>query len=434
MKCSGIFNVLILVISSYSFINAQAVNPERGDGFWSLVNPIRLGQIIWMNDTLYASRNPLYQSNGGIYRSIDGGLNWDTLYSLTYSQSPGVRLFLHPTDHKILYMIARNLYKSTNSGQSWQTIFGAFGPLVRLGINPKNPNVMYVTKSIPYGQVFKTTDGGLNWSDASVGLPIGEYFQAGPIEVNPEFPDTILLGTNFGLYRSTNGAASWDSTAVKGFIHGLNIHPNLTNIAFAGTSYDWSTQKTTNFGESWFKTTGSTGEFARSFVFHSIYPNIIYNTENLKSIDTGNVWIKIDTLNSWVDLDGDKFKNISLFGVAGSYGMYSFKDIILSSDDLNNSFLEQNFNSFPNPFNNTTTINCKLNQSSQLTIYIYNSLGQRIKTLVNKAELSAGEHNYLWNGQDDYKSNVASGIYFCMIFTESDKQKDLQTLKLLLLK
>ena len=204
-----------------------------------------------MNDTLYAARNPLYQSNGGIYRSIDGGLNWDTLYSLTYSQSPGVRLFIHPTDHKILYMIAGNLYKSTNSGQSWQTIFGAFGPLLRLGINPKNPNIMYVTKSIPYGQVFKTTDGGLNWSDASVGLPIGEYFQAGPIEVNPEFPDTILLGTNFGLYRSTNGAASWDSTAVKGFITGVNINPYLTNDALASTLDGYNTYRTENFGSVW---------------------------------------------------------------------------------------------------------------------------------------------------------------------------------------
>ncbi|HQI42376.1 MAG: hypothetical protein B6D44_11855 [Ignavibacteriales bacterium UTCHB2] len=433
MKCSGIFNVLILVISSYSFINAQAVNPERGDGFWSLVNPIRLNQIIWMNDTLYAARNPLYQSNGGIYRSIDGGLNWDTLYSLTYSQSPGVRLFIHPTDHKILYMIAGNLYKSTNSGQSWQTIFGAFGPLLRLGINPKNPNIMYVTKSIPYGQVFKTTDGGLNWSDASVGLPIGEYFQAGPIEVNPEFPDTILLGTNFGLYRSTNGAASWDSTAVKGFITGVNINPYLTNDALASTLDGYNTYRTENFGSVWELTNYTSA--SSKFVFNAIDNNVIYCNTNRKSYDRGKNWLIIDTVhNSWTDLTINNLNIPTLYGLNLTYGLFEYTDNISSVEIEKRIQTIKKFISYPNPFNNTTTINCKLNQSSQLTIYIYNSLGQRIKTLVNKAELSAGEHNYLWNGQDDYKSNVASGIYFCMIFTESDKQKDVQTLKLLLLK
>lgn len=432
MKCSGIFNVLILVISFYSFINAQAVNPERGDGFWSLVNPIRLRQIIWMNDTLYASRNSLYQSNGGIYRSIDGGLNWDTLYSLTYSQSPGVRLFIHPTDHKILYMIARNLYKSTNSGQSWQAIFGAFGPLLRLGINPKNPKIMYVTKSIPYGQVFKTTDGGLNWSDASVGLPIGEYFQAGPIEVNPEFPDTILLGTNFGLYRSTNGAASWDSTAVKGSIYSLVNHEYVSSIYFLGTT---RTMKSIDFGEHWKVVIDSFS--VDNLAFNKSKNEIIYSNDNFRSMDLGETWNLIDTNFAYafndIAINND---TLSKLFACNFNGLFCFDDITLKIEFNNKLTVKSNNNAlnYPNPFNNTTTINCKLNQSSQLTIYIYNSLGQKIKTLVNKAELSAGEHNYLWNGQDDYKSNVASGIYFCMIFTESDKQKDVQTLKLLLLK
>lgn len=434
MSLLKIYVCFLLMLNGVAILKAQPINPSSGDGFWSQINTMRMNQIIWINDTLYASRNPLYQSNGGVYRSIDGGVSWDTLNSVSDVLSSGLRLFIHPTNHKILYMIYGALYMSTNSGQSWQTIFGSVGPLVRLGINPKNPYIMYVTKSIPYGAVFKTIDAGLNWNDASNGLPSEEYFQAGPIEVNPEFPDTILLGSNTGLYRSTNGGMSWDTTQVKGFIPGLNFHPHLLNIAFASTTYDWATYKTTDFGRSWYKTIGSSGEFAKNFVFHSLNPNIIYNTENLKSIDTGNTWFKIDTLNSWVDLTSDKNKDILLFGSAGSYGLYVFKDVLLSVSDINNSSERQNFHSFPNPFNNSTTIMFELNRNSFITINIYNALGQKIKTLVNQTAFSTGQHSYLWNGQDDYYSDVAGGFYLCLISIENEEQKKVQSLKLLLLK
>lgn len=424
------FSIVVFTI----YLQPQVKNSEKGDGFWTQINPIRLNQIIWLNDTLYASRNPLYQSNGGIYRSIDEGINWDTLFSTSeYLSGGGLRLFIHPTNHNILYMIYGSLYRSTNSGQTWQTIFSSFGSLVRLGINAQNPNVMYVTKSIPYGGVFKTTDAGFNWYDASNGLPSEEYFQSGPIEVNPEYPDTILLGTNSGLYRSTNGGMYWDTTIVNGLIAGLNIHPNLPNIAFAGTTYDWATYKTTDFGITWYKTQGSFG--SSKYIFNLLNNSFIYNSENLKSTNCGETWNKLDTIFSgWGDLAINNVKNPSIYGLNITYGLFEYTDIISS--------IEKNINinqipisiCFPNPFNNSTTIKFELKQNSILTIHIYNSLGQKVKTLVNNTEFSVGEHQYVWNGQDDYQSNVASGFYLCSIFIEDNEQKEVQTIKLLLLK
>lgn len=426
-------NILFLLLASSICLKPQVKNHERGDGFWSLVNPIRLNNIIWLNDTLYASRNPLYQSNGGVYRSVDGGESWDTLYSVSDVLSSGLRLFIHPTNHKILYMIYGSLYRSTNAGQTWQTIFSSFGPLVRLGINRKNPDIMYVTKSIPYGAVFKTTDGGLDWNDASNGLPSEEYFQAGPIEINPEFPDTILLGTNAGLYRSTNGGMNWDTTKVKGFIPGLNIHPKLPNIAFAGTTYDWATYKTTDFGGTWYKTIGSRG--AIKYLFNFLYDSLIYCSENSRSTNYGESWVKLDSLyNSWNDLAIDNLKNPTIYGLNITYGLFEYTDMISSIDTYLRGETLPESSSNPNPFNNSTTINCILKQTSSLNIYIYNSLGQKIKTLVNQTELTAGQYNYLWNGQDDSNANVASGFYLCVLITENNDKKEIQTLKLLLLK
>ena len=67
--------------------------------------------------------------------------------------------------------------------------------------------------------------------------------------------------------------------------------------------------------------------------------------------------------------------------------------------------LEQNF---PNPFNPTTTIQYGLPTRSQVSLRIYNILGQRVVDLVN-AEQAAGYQSVVWN------ANVASGIYFYRI-------------------
>ncbi len=66
---------------------------------------------------------------------------------------------------------------------------------------------------------------------------------------------------------------------------------------------------------------------------------------------------------------------------------------------------------YPNPFNPTTTINYSIANESNVSIDIYNSKGQLIKTLVNEF-LEAGVHSTVWNGTDNNGKIVSSGIYF----------------------
>jgi hypothetical protein len=65
--------------------------------------------------------------------------------------------------------------------------------------------------------------------------------------------------------------------------------------------------------------------------------------------------------------------------------------------------LDQNY---PNPFNPSTAIQFSLEKSGKTVLEIYNTLGQKVATLVN-GELSAGAHRYQWNA-----SGLASGVYF----------------------
>ncbi len=84
---------------------------------------------------------------------------------------------------------------------------------------------------------------------------------------------------------------------------------------------------------------------------------------------------------------------------------------------------------YPNPFNPTTSISFDLQKNSDVTIDIYNLLGQRVSRVV-KANFNAGRHSVVWNGDDESGQSVASGVYFYKM-TSGDYS---QTKKMMLMK
>ena len=78
---------------------------------------------------------------------------------------------------------------------------------------------------------------------------------------------------------------------------------------------------------------------------------------------------------------------------------------------IENYVLEQNY---PNPFNPETEIRFQLPEDVHVTLSIYNMLGQRVCTLIDK-QMQTGYHNIKWNGRDDFGNTVASGLYLYMI-------------------
>jgi len=75
--------------------------------------------------------------------------------------------------------------------------------------------------------------------------------------------------------------------------------------------------------------------------------------------------------------------------------------------------LEQNY---PNPFNPSTTIRYSLAKKSDVTLEIYNTLGQRVRTLFSGAR-TTGEYESVWDGTNDNGGHVASGVYFYRLRT-----------------
>lgn len=93
----------------------------------------------------------------------------------------------------------------------------------------------------------------------------------------------------------------------------------------------------------------------------------------------------------------------------------------VSSDPINISVdvLFKLYQNYPNPFNGSTTIPFDIETDSKVKLVIYNILGQKINTLVNK-NCNAGHYDITWNGQNNYGNLVPSGIYFYKIETDSN--------------
>lgn len=83
---------------------------------------------------------------------------------------------------------------------------------------------------------------------------------------------------------------------------------------------------------------------------------------------------------------------------------------------------------YPNPFNPVTTIGYSLKEKSQVTLEIYNILGQEVTRLVNAVQ-PAGVYHYQWNA-----SSYSSGTYLYRLVVHSGGQTRVQTRKMLLIK
>lgn len=74
-------------------------------------------------------------------------------------------------------------------------------------------------------------------------------------------------------------------------------------------------------------------------------------------------------------------------------------------------------NNYPNPFNPSTTIAYSLPNDGLIELRIFNVRGQLVKTLVDGEQL-AGSYEMVWNGRDNNKKSVSSGIYFYKLSTK----------------
>ncbi len=152
-----------------------------------------------------AQKNSSTPTDSGIYlRQADG--SWTTfgprvlgIYSI--AEQPGSK------GHVLLVACSDGVLRSTDAGKTWRLTTGWDVIDVRtFAFNPANPNEVYV--STCWGPL-RSVDGGANWKHAQAGLNL---LFAQSIVADSQTPGRVLLGTEDGIYLSTDGAKTWART------------------------------------------------------------------------------------------------------------------------------------------------------------------------------------------------------------------------------
>ncbi|MBS4027925.1 MAG: T9SS type A sorting domain-containing protein [Ignavibacteriales bacterium] len=107
---------------------------------------------------------------------------------------------------------------------------------------------------------------------------------------------------------------------------------------------------------------------------------------------------------------------------------FKFASNFVNQNEAERFFLAQNY---PNPFNPTTAISFSLLAVSNITLKVYNVLGQEVATLLNSESLEEGKHEIQFDA-----SGLTSGVYFYRLIVADEKGKQVysETKKLLLMK
>ena len=192
--------------------------------------------------------NPL-KTSGHLFRTTDGALNWK---STGAGLTGDVRsLAIAPNDPNTMYAATNGdegaTFRSTDAGATW-TRLPDFGSVITLAVDPTNSSVVYVGSI----RLFKSTDGGI--SRSVVNLPV---IEAGVrcIVFDPSTPTTIYVGSDVGVFRSTDSGSTWTTlnnfdTPIFGSITALAIDPTAPSTIYAAST-NAGLFKTTNGGSSW---------------------------------------------------------------------------------------------------------------------------------------------------------------------------------------
>ena len=418
--------------------------------------------------------------NDKIYKTTDDGINWTLTLNEGNMSYFGIPVTQDPSNPNTLYtMTNTNFKKSTDFGSTWTTISSNFGP----SSAPCDIEVFPDTSIILIGDngtgIFKSTDRGLTWAQKS--FTGGEIPTISVDYTNPGIAWATKWGGGGGLLKSTDYGETWNLQ--PGFtginMWGVHIQPSDGNIILVN-SYSTSpgSWRSINAGLTWtpisIPSQGYQVVSVDSITQFAAQGNGFYKLDapwfvpvELASFEAQLV--KNDIVLNWTtatelnnlgfeveqSFDNNNFSRIGFipgFGTTSEMKSYSFRIsdapngiqyYRLKQIDLDGTFTHYNaieidgpvirefalYQNHPNPFNPSTTISFSLPVESNVSISLFNILGQQVAQIIN-SDFSIGNHKIDFNAKD-----LSTGAYIYTLDAQGvDGKSFISTKKMILMK
>lgn len=193
------------------------------------------------DNTIYVGTGETWTRNSvsvgdGLYKSVDGGINWDKIGFENSERIANVIVNPNNSDEIFVGVLGalwsdsdeRGVYKSEDGGKTWAQILydGPSTGCADLAMDPTNPNVLYASMwefrrtgwSFNSGgeksALYKSVDGGKTWNKIHNGFPEGKLGRLA-IAIAPSSPNILYTVIEAekqeqkGLYKSLDGGDSW---------------------------------------------------------------------------------------------------------------------------------------------------------------------------------------------------------------------------------
>jgi photosystem II stability/assembly factor-like uncharacterized protein len=166
----------------------------------------------------------------GIFKSSDGGLNWEQtslILDSTFKNSFLRKIIINPVNTQELITAGmRGMWKSSDAGVTWKFINDSL--YNDLEIDPVNPQILYAATGTMYNYygsagIFKSTDFGETWNLLTTNIPPQNAVSRIDIAVSPVDPNYIYalcVNSNYSrnnalhsFYQSTDAGISWELRA-----------------------------------------------------------------------------------------------------------------------------------------------------------------------------------------------------------------------------
>lgn len=208
-----------------------------------------------------------------------------------------------PNDSATIYVASASggVWKTTDHGQTWNTTYDQMPVLgvSSIAVNPSNSQELFVgtgdrdANDTPGIGIYKSTDGGATWQTTA--LTTGHRFNK--IIYNPQNHKSMLAAMNSGIYQSYNGGISWTKCFTGPTIRDIDYKPGDTSIVYAiGNTFYRSTNGGQQFSQ---VSSGLSGSYRKEMAVSPATPDLVYIVSTNSSNSFGGLYLSTNSGQSF---------------------------------------------------------------------------------------------------------------------------------------